>query len=118
VLLVLALVVLDLLARTRFGPAGQWVVGILLVVGVLAQSGGTVVHMGVGKPGRWSVGNTLTTVCARLLARALLTTDHRGRGDRPVTSPSGLQDRRASRAAGRGPDRGARESLTLRRRAQ
>ena len=74
VLLVLVLVVLDLLTRTELGRAGQWVVGILLLVGVLAQSGGMFVHMGIGKPGRWSVGNTLTTVGALLLTGALLTT--------------------------------------------
>jgi hypothetical protein len=46
----------------------------LLVAGVLAQSGGMFVHMGIGKPGQWSPGNTLTSVGAVLLAGALLTT--------------------------------------------
>jgi hypothetical protein len=74
VLLVLALVVLDIVARTGLGTALQWVIGILLVVGVLAQSGGMFVHMAIGKPGRWSRGNTLTTVGAVVLAAALITT--------------------------------------------
>jgi hypothetical protein len=74
VLLVLALVVLDLLTRTSLGRTGQWVVGTLLLVGILAQSGGMFVHMGIGEPGRWSAGNTLTTVGALLLAAAMLTT--------------------------------------------
>ena len=74
VLLVLALVVLDMLTRTGLSRTGQWIVAILLLVGVLAQSGGMFVHMGIGKPGRWSAGNTLTTVGAVLLAGALLTT--------------------------------------------
>jgi len=74
VLLVLALVVLDLVTRTGLGRSGQWIVGTLLLVGILAQSGGMFVHMGIGKPGRWSAGNTLTTVGAVLLAAALLTT--------------------------------------------
>lgn len=74
VLLVLTLVVLDILARTELGRAGQWVVGILLAVGVIAQSGGMFVHMAIGKPGRWSAGNTMTTVGALLLATALVTT--------------------------------------------
>ncbi len=74
VLLVLALVVLDLLGRTDLGQTGQWVVGVLLVVGVLAQSGGMFVHMGIGKPGQWSAGNTLSSLGAVLLAAAVLTT--------------------------------------------
>ena len=74
VLLVLALVVLDLLTRTNLGRPGQWIVGVLLLIGVLAQSGGMFVHMAIGKPGRWSAGNTLTTVGAVLLAAAALTT--------------------------------------------
>src|SRR6266536_3295374 len=56
------LVVLALLGRTDLGQTGQWVVGVLLVVGVLAQSGGMFVHMGVGKPGQWSAGNTLSSL--------------------------------------------------------
>jgi hypothetical protein len=74
VLLVLTLVVLDLLDRTKLDRTGEWIVGVLLLVGVIAQSGGMFVHMAVGRPGRWSVGNTLTTVGAVLLAGALLTT--------------------------------------------
>jgi hypothetical protein len=74
VLLVLSLVVLDLLIRTDLSRTGQWIVGALLVVGVLAQSGGMFLHMGIGKPGRWSAGNSLTVFGAVLLAAAMLTT--------------------------------------------
>jgi hypothetical protein len=74
VLLVLSLAVLDLLTRTDLSQAGQWIVGALLVVGVLAQSGGMFVHMAIGKPGQWSAGNTLTSFGAVVLAGALLTT--------------------------------------------
>ena len=74
VLLVLTLAVLDLLARTGLSRTGQWIVGTLLLAGVLAQSGGMFVHMGIGKPGQWSAGNTLTSIGAVLLAGALLTT--------------------------------------------
>ena len=73
VLLVLSLVVLDLISHTDLSRAGQWIVGTLLLVGVLAQSGGMFLHMGIGKPGRWSAGNTLTSIGALLLAGALLT---------------------------------------------
>jgi len=74
VLLILALAVLDLLTRTSLDRTGQWVVGSLLLVGILAHSGGMFVHMGIGEPGKWSAGNTLTTVGALLLAAAVLTT--------------------------------------------
>jgi hypothetical protein len=72
VLLVLALVALDVLARTDSGSGLRWTVCLLLLVGVLAQSGGMFVHMAIGRPGRWSAGNTLSTSGGVLLAAALL----------------------------------------------
>jgi hypothetical protein len=78
VLLVLGLAVLNLLTHTGLSRTGQWIVGALLLAGVLAQSGGMFVHMGIGKPGQWSAGNTLTSVGAVLPAGALLTTGARG----------------------------------------
>ncbi|OLB67224.1 MAG: hypothetical protein AUI10_00600 [Actinobacteria bacterium 13_2_20CM_2_72_6] len=74
VLLILSLVVLDVLDRNRVGAGTAWIVCVLLLVGVLAQSGGMFVHMAVGRPGKWSVGNTVTTGGAVLLAAALITT--------------------------------------------
>ena len=74
VLLVLTLAVLDVLTRTDLSRAGQWTVGTLLLAGSLAQSGGMFLHMGIGKPGRWSAGNSLTVVGAMLLAAATVTT--------------------------------------------
>ncbi len=74
VLLVMALVVLDVVDRSGVGSALQWVIGVLLAVGVLAQSGGMFVHMAIGKPGKWSVGNSVTTAGALVLAAALVTT--------------------------------------------
>jgi hypothetical protein len=74
VLLVLTLVVLDVVDRVGVGAGLQWVIGVLLVVGVLAQSGGMFVHMAIGKPGKWSMGNWLTTAGAVVLAAALITT--------------------------------------------
>jgi hypothetical protein len=73
VLLVLTLAVLDLLTRTDLSQAGQWTVGALLLAGTLAQSGGMFLHMGIGKPGRWSAGNSLTVAGGVLLAAALIT---------------------------------------------
>jgi hypothetical protein len=72
VLLVLSLVYLDVLARSGLGSGLRWLACGLLLVGVLAQSGGFFVHMGVGEPGRWSRGNTLTTGGGVLLAAAML----------------------------------------------
>ncbi|HLL67940.1 MAG TPA: hypothetical protein VK453_19830 [Micromonosporaceae bacterium] len=72
VLLVLTLVCLDILAGTALGTGARWVICLLLLVGVLAQSGGMFVHMVKGRPGQWSVGNTLSTVGAIALACALL----------------------------------------------
>jgi hypothetical protein len=53
-------------------PGVLTVVGVLLVIGVLAQPGGMFLHMAVGKAGTWSIGNTLTTIGALVLATALV----------------------------------------------
>lgn len=74
VLLVLALVVLDLLSRTGASDTVQWTVGVVLLAGVLVQSGGMFLHMAIGKPGRWSAGNSMTTFGAVLLAAATIAT--------------------------------------------
>lgn len=72
VLLVLALVSLVLLAGTDLGTGARWLVCLLLLVGILAQSGGMFVHAFTGREGQWSRGNTLTVAGAGLLAVALL----------------------------------------------
>lgn len=72
VLLVLSLVYLDIMARTGLAVGLRWLAASLLVVGILAQSGGFFVHMAVGAPGHWSVGNTLSTGGAAVLAVAML----------------------------------------------
>ncbi|HEU4539749.1 MAG TPA: hypothetical protein VFR23_01355 [Jiangellaceae bacterium] len=72
VLLVLALVVLDIMARSDISTGQQWIICFLLLVGILAQSGGMFIHMAIGEPGRWSPGNTVTTGGAVLLAVALI----------------------------------------------
>src|SRR5829696_5079571 len=56
--------------RTYF-RAGHAHAGVL-VVGILAQSGGFFVHMAVGRPDAPSSGTLLSTVGAVLLAAALL----------------------------------------------
>lgn len=72
VLLVLALAYLGFLARTDFGTGLRWLAGAVLAVGIVAQSGGLFLHMGVGETGRWSVGNSLTAAGAGLLAISTL----------------------------------------------
>jgi hypothetical protein len=73
VLLILLLVVLDVVDRAGLGLGLQWTIGILFGVGVLAQSGGFFLHMAVGRPGKWSLGNTVTSLGAVALAAALIT---------------------------------------------
>jgi hypothetical protein len=72
VLLVLALVSLNLLAGTELSTGVRWLVCLLLLVGILAQSGGMFVHAFTGRPGVWSRGNTLSVGGAGLLALGLL----------------------------------------------
>lgn len=72
VLLVLSLVYYLYLERTDFSSGVQWLAGIVLVGGVLAQSGGFFVHMALGEEGRASPGTTLTILGAILIATALV----------------------------------------------
>jgi hypothetical protein len=72
VLLVLTLAALGVAARFRLSEGLTWLVGLLLLVGTLAQSGGMFIHLGVGRPGRWSWGNTVSTIGAGLLAAGIL----------------------------------------------
>lgn len=72
VLLVLTLAALDVAARFDLSEGLTWAAGLLLLVGTLAQSGGMFIHMGIGRPGKWSWGNTVTTIGGVLLAAGLL----------------------------------------------
>ncbi|GAA4203839.1 hypothetical protein [Actinocatenispora rupis] len=74
VLLVLTLVVLDLSRHGGLGVTARWILCLLLLVGVLAQSGGFFVHLAIGRRGGWSHGNTLTVGGAVLLAAAMIMT--------------------------------------------
>jgi hypothetical protein len=73
VLLVMTLAAINTAGRFRLPDNLIWPGGILLLVGTLAQSGGMFLHMGLGQPGAWSVGNTVTTIGALLLAAGLIT---------------------------------------------
>jgi len=72
VLLLLALVYLLYLPRADFSGGLQWLFGVALLVGVLAQSGGFFVHMAAGSDGNRSIGTTLTRSGALLIAAALV----------------------------------------------
>jgi hypothetical protein len=72
VLLLMALLYDVFLSQTTVSPAGKMVAALVLGVGVLAQSGGFFVHLVVGKPGQRSIGTTITTLGALLLAGAIL----------------------------------------------
>jgi hypothetical protein len=71
-LLVLSLAYFLYLGRTGYSAGVQWLAGSLLLVGVLAQSGGFFVHVGLGQEGRGSPGTVLTRIGALLIAAALI----------------------------------------------
>jgi hypothetical protein len=73
VLLVLSLVYLLYLPRADFSDGLEWVAGGVLLAGVLAQSGGFFLHLGIGQEGKPSAGTKLTRVGATLIAVALVT---------------------------------------------
>src|SRR5215471_7750658 len=60
VLLVLSLAYFVYLGRSGYSTGMQWLAGALLLVGVLAQSGGFFVHLGLGQQDRSSPGTVLT----------------------------------------------------------
>jgi hypothetical protein len=71
VLLVLSLVYYLYLDRTGYSDRVKWIAGGLLQAGILAQSGGFFVHVGMGQPNRGSLGTAVTRVGALLIAAAL-----------------------------------------------
>ncbi|MFI6515379.1 hypothetical protein ACIBF1_07435 [Spirillospora sp. NPDC050679] len=72
VLLVLSLVYFLYLPRAGLSDGLEWLFGALLLIGVLAQSGGFFLHLAVGREGARSPGTTLTRTGAALLAVALV----------------------------------------------
>ena len=71
VLLVLSLVYFLYLDRSGYSTGVQWLAGLLLVVGILAQSGGFFLHLARGQKNRSSLGTIVTRTGALLLAAAL-----------------------------------------------
>jgi hypothetical protein len=71
VLLVLSLVYFSYLDDTDFSDGLQWVLGVALILGAGAQSGGFFVHMAAGDKGSPSLGTKLTRSGALVIGTAL-----------------------------------------------
>jgi fucose 4-O-acetylase-like acetyltransferase len=72
VLLVLSLVYFLYLDRTGYSTGVQWIAGLLLLLGIMAQSGGFFLHLALGQKNRSSLGTIVTRTGALLLAAALI----------------------------------------------
>ncbi len=72
VLLVLSLVYFLYLHKTEYSNGVRWLAGLLLLGGIIAQSGGFFIHLGLGQPDRSSLGTVVTRTGALLLAVALV----------------------------------------------
>jgi hypothetical protein len=72
VLLLLSLLYHSYLEQTTLRPAIKVAAAAIVLVGILAQSGGFFLHMVIGQPGASSLGTTITSVGAGLLATAIV----------------------------------------------
>ncbi len=72
VLTLLSLLYNIFLSQTSLSMTAKVIASLVLLVGVLAQSGGFFVHMARGNPGKRSIGITITTAGAALLVGASL----------------------------------------------
>jgi hypothetical protein len=72
VLLALSLVYFRYLPETDFGTTAQWLAGLAMLGGVMAQSGGFFVHMTYAGKAQPSPGTKLTRTGALLIGAALL----------------------------------------------
>ena len=72
VLLILSLVYYLHLDRTGYSDGVKWLACRRLPAGILAQSGGFFVHLGLGQPNRSSLGTAVTRLGALLIAAALI----------------------------------------------
>ena len=60
------------LDRTGYSAGVQWLAGSLLLLGIMAQSGGFFIHLGLGQKNRSSLGTIVTRTGALLLGAALI----------------------------------------------
>lgn len=72
VLLLMSLLYHYYMEQTSLSPTVKVMSAVLILVGILAQSGGFFLHMLTGQPGSASIGTVVTTVGAVLLATAVL----------------------------------------------
>jgi len=72
VLLLMSLLYHYYMEQTSLSPAIQVGAAVVVLVGILAQSGGFFLHMLIGQPGAPSLGTTVTSLGAALLAAAAL----------------------------------------------
>ena len=68
VLLLMSLLYYKYLAETTYGEGTTFILCVMLVIGILAQSGGFFLHMMLGREGERSFGTLLTFCGAALLA--------------------------------------------------
>ena len=73
VLLLMALLYHHYMEQTTLSPAIKVGAAVVLLAGILAQSGGFFLHMAIGQPGEPSLGTMVTILGALLLAAAVLT---------------------------------------------
>ena len=72
VLLLMSLLYHQYMEQTNFSPTVKLVSAVLVLVGILAQSGGFFLHMAIGQSGAPSIGTTITSLGAGLLAVSIL----------------------------------------------
>jgi hypothetical protein len=72
VLLVLSLVAFAYFERAELSEGTQWLLGFVLLAGVLAQSGGFFLHLAVGREGEVSPGTKLTRAGGIVIAVPLV----------------------------------------------
>lgn len=72
VLLLMTLLYHHYMEQTRLSPGIKVAAAGVVLVGILAQSGGFFLHMLIGQPGAPSLGTTVTSIGAVLLALSVL----------------------------------------------
>ncbi len=71
-LITLALAYYLYLPRADYSHGVEWLCGVILTVGILAQSGGFFLHVAVGREGEPSAGTQVTRLGGVLIAAALI----------------------------------------------
>jgi len=72
VLLLMSLLYHHYIAQTNLSSAVKVSGAAIVLVGILAQSGGFFLHMAIGQPGQSSLGTTVTSLGALLLVVAII----------------------------------------------